>query len=73
MVRIPGTTFSDTPIDHKAINKSRIKRIKQLISECDDGSCYSASDLMGALLEIGEICDEILAAGENDGIKTEHI
>ncbi len=65
MVRIPGTTFSDTPIDHKAINKNRIKKIKNLISECDDG-CYSGSDLMGTLLQIEEICDAILAAGESD-------
>lgn len=63
MVRIPGTTFSDIPIDHRAINNNRIKQIKNLISKCGADYC-SVNDLMGRLQEIEEICDEILATGE---------
>ena len=66
MVRIPGTTFSDTPeIDYKALNKSRIKKIKNLISQCGADYC-SVNDLMGTLLQIDEICDKVLAAGESE-------
>jgi hypothetical protein len=65
MVRIPGTTFSDTPTDHKAINRGRIKKIKDLVSECDS-DCCSVNDLMGKLLEIDEICDAVLDSGESD-------